>query len=234
MAPNNHFLASLTPPDLKALEPHLDLRELDRNDVLNTVGDRIRFAYLPSNAIISVMTVMSNGDRVETRTIGRESGSGLLHALGSRLAYEEVIVQVSGYAWRMPLDVLADQAAISPALVHRIVHHAQATLVQSAQSVACNALHTAEQKLCRWLLMTHDRVGADVVALTQEHLSIMVGVQRTTVTAMALELQDRGLISYRRGRIRILDRAALEQRACECYGVMTYMSGRELADRTPF
>jgi len=183
MAFENHFLHVLDAADLRALEPALEARRLERDEVLSEVGDHVAWAYFPHDAILSVIVVMANGDQVESRTIGRESGYGLLHALGSRVAYERMLVQVAGRAWRLPVGALAARAAESPALVQRIVQHAQATLVQSAQAVACNALHVAEQKLCRWLLMTQDRVGSDVVPLTQEHLSIMMGIQRTTVSS---------------------------------------------------
>jgi CRP-like cAMP-binding protein len=164
-----------------------------------------------------VVTVMSDGSQVESRTIGREGGYGLLHALGSPYSFERMLVQVGGSAWRAPLPALREAALASPSLARTIVQHAQATIVQTAQNTACNTLHSAEQRLCRWLLLTHDRLGSDVLPLTQEHLSIMLGVQRTTVTAIASQLQERGAISYVRGKITILDRPALERCACECY-----------------
>lgn len=229
MAASNHFLDSLDGEDLRALEPALEAREVERNAVLDEVGDRVGFVYLPVSAILSVVTVMADGDQVESRTIGRESGYGLLHALGSRLAYERMLVQVAGRAWRLPVQALADRAAESPVLVQRIVQHAQATVVQATQAAACNALHSAQHKLCRWLLMTQDRLDSDIVPLTQEHLGVMLGVQRTTVSALASELQDRGVIAYAHGKIRILNRRQLEGCACECYGVMTDVTRKQLA-----
>ena len=181
-------------------------------------GRSVSHAILPLGAVISVVTLMRDGRSVESRTVGREGGFGLLHALGSRLSYEQVTCQIAGPAYRISLDALAEAAGKSRDLTRAIVVHAQATLVQSAQQCACNALHGVDGRLCRWLLLTQDRLGDEVLPLTQEHLSIMLGVQRTTVTAAALGLQAHGLIAYSRGKIRVLDRAGLMRGACECYG----------------
>jgi CRP-like cAMP-binding protein len=220
MAWDNHFLDSLDAGDISALRPHLEEVTLERNALLTEAGERISAVYLPTTSILSVITVMKDGGQVESRTIGRESGFGLLHALGSPLSFERMVVQVGGQLWRLPLEVLRRESEARPSLRRTVVHHAQATLIQSAQATACNSLHGAEQRLCRWLLLTQDRLGSNVVPLTQEHLSIMLGVQRTTVTALASELQARGFISYVRGKITILDRPALERCTCECYGAM--------------
>lgn len=217
MSWTNHFLDSLDRADIDALRPHLRDLALERNMLLDEAGQTIIDVYLPTDSILSIVTVMRDGAQVESRTIGRESGYGLLHALGSPISYERMVVQVGGRAWALPLERLRERAASSSPLVRCIVHHAQATLIQSAQSTACNSLHPAEQRLARWLLLTRDRLASDVLPLTQEHLAIMLGVQRTTVTAIASEMQSRGLISYARGKIRIEDHAALERTSCECY-----------------
>jgi CRP-like cAMP-binding protein len=228
MGPENHFLTSLSRADRAALAPHLHQVELVRNEVLAENGEIFGQAHLPAGSIISVVTTMRDGRSVESRTIGRESGFGMLHALGSRLSYELVTVQVGGPAWRISLDALASAARESPSLVKAIVVHGQATVVQSAQQVACNALHAVDARLCRWLLLTQDRLGSDVLPLTQEHLSIMLGVQRTTVTAAALHLQGKGLIAYSRGKIRVLERQGLLNCACECYDATEQAIGRIL------
>lgn len=227
---SNHFLNSLSRSDLALIEPALTTVDLVRDDVIVEAGDRVRTATLPANSIVSVLAVMKDGRAVESRTIGRESGFGLLHALGSRFSYERVIVQVGGPAHQLPLAVLADAAKQSGSLMSAIARHAQATIVQSAQGTACNTLHSAEHRLCRWLLMTQDRLGGDVIPLTQEHLAIMLGVQRTTVTMLASQLQANGAISYARGRIKILERRALMACACECYDVMSEAVEQVLAD----
>lgn len=221
MAWDNHFLDSLNEKVLSNLKPALGEVALERNQLLDDAGRPIAYVYLPIDCILSVLTVMEDGSQVESRTIGREGGYGLLQALGSPVSYERTLCQVGGRAWRTPLGALRRAAERSAHIREAIVRHAQATLLQAAQSTACNTLHRAEQRLCRWLLMTQDRLGgAEIVPLTQEHLSIMLGVQRTTITAVASELQERGAISYTRGRIRVADRAALERCSCECYGAI--------------
>ncbi|WP_411288663.1 Crp/Fnr family transcriptional regulator [Phenylobacterium sp.] len=217
---NNRFLDDLSAEDLRRLRPHLHTVELARGQVLDEPETRVSGVYLPVNCIISVITVMNNGAQVETRTIGCEGGYGLLHALGSPVAYERMEVQLEGRAWRLALAALAAAAADSRSLTDAIVRDGQATILQATQSVACNVLHSAEQRLCRWMLLTHDRVRDDVLPLTQEQLATKLGVQRTTVTAVASQLQARGLISYSRGKIRVLDRPAIERCACECYAAI--------------
>jgi CRP-like cAMP-binding protein len=230
MAWDNRFLDSLPSQQLALLEPGLRRHTVTRDQLLAEVGRPVAQAVFPINCVISVVAVMHDGRQIETRTIGRESGYGLLHALGSRYSYERVTAQIGGEAWRLPIEALANAAATSPALVRRIVQRAQATLVQTAQSTACNTLHPVDQRLCRWLLITHRRLGSDVLPLTQEHLAIMLGVQRTTVTAAASELQASGAIAYSRGRITLLDFAALLSRSCECYDAIEDAGQRVLDD----
>jgi CRP-like cAMP-binding protein len=213
----NHFLDCLSGPDLDGLRPHLAQTRVERNQLLDDALRPISHVYLPVDCILSVLTVMRDGSQVESRTIGREGGYGLLQAVGAPITYERTICQVGGRTWRVPLDAMRQAARQSNGIREAIVRHAQASLLQAAQSTACNTLHRAEQRLCRWLLLTQDRLGSDVVPLTQEHLAIMLGVQRTTVTAAASQLQERGVIAYSRGKIRVLDREAMQRCACECY-----------------
>jgi len=220
MAFANHFLASLEADDLAALAGALEPVSLARSQLIAEAGRPLTHAYLPLASILSIITVMRAGGQVESRTIGRESGFGLLHALGARTSFERVICQVAGDCLRLPIRALAAAARDRPGLVGAIVCHAQATLIQTAQATACNTLHAAMPRMARWLLMTQDRLDSPVLPLTQEHVAIMLGVQRTTVTAVAQELQDRGLIAYSRGRITVLDRPGLRQAACECYLAM--------------
>jgi len=229
----NHFLDSLTGADIAALQPHLTEVALERNQVLGETGRPILNVYLPIDCILSVVIVMRSGVEVESRTIGRESGYGLLHALGAPMAFERMMVQVSGQAWRLPLPALREAAESRISLTRTIVHHAQATIVQTAQGAACNTLHSAEQRLCKWLLLTQDRLRGDVLPLTQEHISIMLGVQRTTVTAVASQLQARGAISYSRGKITVRDRPMIERCACECYGAVQHSVASMIGDGVP-
>jgi CRP-like cAMP-binding protein len=230
MAWSNHFLDALSPAAIALIEDDLERVQLKRDDLVSEVGREVTSVILPVDSIISVITVMTDGHDVESRTIGRESGFGLLHALGSRIGAERVIAQVAGSAWRIKIRALSEAARQSPELTETIVRHAQATIVQSAQAVACNALHSAPQRLCRWLLMTQDRLDSDILPMTQEHLATMLGVQRTTVTALASALQDRRIITYSRGRIRVRDRQALKAGACECYAAVRESSGEILRE----
>jgi CRP-like cAMP-binding protein len=230
MAWDNHFLDSLPDSDLERIRPDLSEVRLERNQLLDEAGRPVAYVYLPIDCILSVLTVMKDGAQVESRTIGRESGYGLLQALGAPTSYERTITQVGGRCWRAPLGAMRAAAQESATLSAQIVRHAQAAVLQASQSTACNTLHRAEQRLCRWLLLTQDRLGFDVLPLTQEHLAIMLGVQRTTVTATASKLQERGLIRYARGRIRVLDREGLKRLSCECYEAIEAGVSRIFAD----
>lgn len=217
MAFGNHFLDGLRQSDVTALLPHLRKVRLLQNQSLAKSGEPVVRSVLPLDAIISVILEMRDGRQVETRTIGCESGFGLLHVLGSSMSFETVTTQIEGDAYAIDQRAFAAQARESPSLMESIVRHGQATIVQSAQGVACNALHDVKQRLARWLLTTQDRVGRDELPLTQQHLSVMLAVQRTTVTAAASDLQNEGAIAYRRGRIMVRDRDLLMRRSCECY-----------------
>jgi CRP-like cAMP-binding protein len=204
---------------------------LERDAVLAEPHKPLRTVYFPISCIISVIAVMRDGRQVESRTVGCESGYGLLHALGSRVSFEGCTCQVGGEAYVLPVAALGEAAARHPGLTKKIVQHAQATLLQAAQSTACNTLHSVDQRLCRWLLLSRERLGSDELPLTQEHLAIMLGVQRTTVTAVAQEVKADGLISYSRGRIRLRDVEGLKARSCECFEAIERMAEVMLEDR---
>ena len=226
MADGNLFLRHLQARDLESLKPDLRRIDLVVGERITEQGAEVQAAILPINSIVSVITVMRDGRGVESRTIGRESGFGLLHALGSPYAFERVEVQVSGEAWTVPLASLSRLAIASPAALKVIAQFAQSSLVQSTVNLACNALHDVESRFCRWLLMTQDRLGSDILPLTQEHLSIMLAVQRTTINGAAQRLQDEGAIRYSRGRIQVLDRALLRRCSCECFEQIEDSAGR--------
>ncbi len=193
---------------------------LPAGQVLYAVGDVVDAVHFPSTAVLSVVTNMRDGRSVETATVGFESAVGLLSGLGDLPAPSSIFAQIGGAAISVSSEALRQRAAQSPAFMRLILRFAQSNASQSDQSVACNALHNVSARLARWLLMTDDRVGNDTVPLTQEYLAVMVGVQRTTVSAAAAELKAANLIRYVRGRIEIIDRPGLERRACECYGVI--------------
>jgi CRP-like cAMP-binding protein len=216
----NALLDHLGDADFGLLEPHLTEKYLERDTLINDPSDRMDSVYFPNGAILSVITLMEDGRGVESATIGRESGYGVLAAFASHTAHNRVIVQVPGQSFIMPAARLKEAAAKSASLGAELIRRAQGNLAQVEQSVACNALHTVEERLCRWILLSADRGDGRVVPLTQEYLAIMLGVQRTTVTQAARVLQAEGLINYARGAIEIVNRPGLEETVCECYGVV--------------
>jgi CRP-like cAMP-binding protein len=214
----NSLLAALSSDDYALISGSLAPVELDKGRLLYDPGDIIETVYFPHNCVISLMTLMDNGAAIESATIGREGALGLMTAFSPRQALSRAIVQVAGSASRMSAAALLDAGQRSSSLRRLIDRHSDALFGHAAQSVACNALHSVEARFCRWLLTCHDRIDDNTVGLTQEFLADMLGVQRTTVTAVAGALQAKGLIRYRRGVVDILDRQGLEAMSCECYG----------------
>ncbi|HYF54877.1 MAG TPA: Crp/Fnr family transcriptional regulator [Salinarimonas sp.] len=214
----NRLIASLKPQDLSVLEPFLDPVLLSRGEVLFEPGDDVVATYFPAaGTMASLVVPMADGRAVEAASIGREGAVGGIVSAGNKPAFARAVVQMPGTALRIEAARLDEAKDRSKTLRDLFARYADALLAQVLQSVACNALHTIEQRYGRWLLMTQDRVGGSELELTQEFLSEMLGVQRTTVTAAARTLQDRGVIQYRRGRITILDRPRLERLSCECH-----------------
>ena len=219
-AGRNRLLDLLAPADFSVLAPHLKDVPLERGRVLYDTGNEIEHVYFPHSGMVSVVVVMPDGETVETATIGREGAVGLTVGLGLRVARSRAIVQLPGSAARIPAARVAQAAHGSETLRNLVANHADRLLAQVQQSVACNALHDVEARLCRWLLQTRDCTGSDTLPLTQEFLSQMLGVRRTTVTLIARMLQTAGMIHYRRGLIHIRDVAALQEAACDCYRVV--------------
>lgn len=215
----NHLLAALPPPELSALTPYLREVSLCRGAVLHEPGDLIEDVYFPHDAVISLVGIMQNGGSVETAMIGREAALGLGAALSSPRAAARAVVQLPGKAARIGAAELR-QAALNSAVLRELAGRSNDLMIaQLHQSVACNALHSAEARLCRRLLEYSDRAGGEL-ALTQDALAQAISVRRTTVTIIAQILQDGGAIRYRRGVIQVLDRALLEKSVCECYHSM--------------
>lgn len=213
----NRLLASLPSDDFALIAPHLVQVDLERGRLLYDPGDRIDTVYFPLDGVISLMTLMENGAAIESATIGPEGALGLTAAVAPRQSLGRAIVQTPCRACRINAAHLHEVWEKSPRLRELVDRHAEALFGHAIQSVACNALHSVEARFCRWLLTCHDRISEDRVALTQEFLADMLGVQRTTVTAVARALQEKGVIRYRRGIVDIIDRAGLETIACECY-----------------
>ena len=216
----NLLLAALPPEDLGLMSPHLAQVELERGKLLYDPGDRIETIYFPHDGVLSLMTLMENGAAIESATVGREGALGLAAAVSPRASLVRAIVQTPTRAVRISAGQMHEAWEKSPRIREIVDRHGEALFGHAIQSVACNALHSVEARFCRWLLTCHDRISTDTIALTQEFLADMLGVQRTTVTAVARALQEKGAIRYRRGVVDIIDRTILEQLACECYGVI--------------
>lgn len=217
----NALLASLKPQDRALLEPHLEQAEIRRGDVLFEAGEDVIATYFPvAGSMISLVLAMRDDREIEVATIGQEGAIGGIVSSGHRPAFSRIVVEIGGLALRMPTDQLEEAKKRSPTLRDLFSRYADVLLAQTMQSVACNALHSIEERCCRWLLATQDRVATRDLPLTQEFLAELLGVQRTTVSAAAQALQRKGLINYRRGQITISDRAGLEEAACECYAAV--------------
>jgi CRP-like cAMP-binding protein len=213
----NRLLAALEPADLALLSPHIKHSRLKQGVVLQEAGDPIGTIYFPESGMISLLAVMEAGNGVETATIGREGAVGVMAGLGGRSATGRAVVQLEGEFLQIGVAQFQSAMGQSPAMRNLLARYNDAKITLVYQVAGCNALHQVSRRLCRWLLQTRDRNDSDIIPLTHEFLSEMLGVQRTTVTMLASELQELGLIHYRRGRIEIADRDRLEQRACECY-----------------
>ena len=216
----NSLLEALPAADLAMFALHLTQIDLERGRLLYDPGDPIEQVYFPHDGVISLMTLMENGAAIESTTIGPEGALGLMAAVAPRQSLSRAIVQTPLRAARISAERLHDAWTRSAPLRHLVDRHTEALYGHAIQSVACNALHSVEARFCRWLLTCHDRISTDTIALTQEFLADMLGVQRTTVTAVARSLQEKGVIRYRRGVVDIVDRQALQTLTCECYGVI--------------
>lgn len=230
----NHLLASLPESEYALLQPHLKDVLLKQGTILCEQGELIDQVYFPDSGMVSIVVVLSEGEKsVETATVGREGAVGAIAGLGERRATARAIVQVAGKGMRLSARQLQLAVRQSPVLRDFIVRYQEMLLHQAQQSTACNALHEARPRLCRWLLQTRDRLDSDLVALTQEFLAQMLGVRRTTVTELARGLQSKGLVRYKRGKIEILDRAGLEDCACECYEALRNQADYYFPRRIP-
>ena len=222
MENRNLVLRALGDADRLVLEAEMRDIPLASGDVLYEPDYPVEWVYFPQTAVLSVVTVMTDGRTIESDTVGCESVVGVLAALGSSVSISRTLTQIPGSATRLSASRLRHQAGVSAELRKLLIRHSQANLAQAHQSVACNALHGVNQRLCRWLLMSQDRTVNAVVELTQQDLATMVGVQRTTITKALGELTATGLIRRARGRIEILDRARMEAQVCECYDAVRW------------
>jgi CRP-like cAMP-binding protein len=214
----NRLLGALGAHDFAVLEPHLERIALPRGKVLFEPGDDVHTTYFPcQRTMVSLLIVTRDGREVEAATIGREGAVGGIVSEGHKPAFGRAVVQVPGSAFIISTSHLEAAKLGSARFGDLFSRYADALLAQMMQGVACNALHSVEERCARWLLATHDRAGDHIIQLTQESLAEMLGVQRTTVSAVTSSLAGRGLIKTLRGRVEILDRKGLERVACECY-----------------
>ena len=212
----NLFLASLPPDDFAALLPYLETVDLKRGHVLYHTGDAITHAYLPHDCIVSLVTLMEDGQAVEMTALGREAMVGVVSAPATRTAIGEFVVQLTGCASRIPMADLDKVMIDRPHVLRSLRNVNEFIISQTLYSVACNAVHSVEARCCRWILSSRDRVGKDTLALTHEFLAEMIGVQRSTVSAILKQFQTAGFLEQKRGAIAIRDNAGLERLACEC------------------
>ncbi len=216
----NKLLAGLPAKAYRRLVAGLEPVALQFGDVLYEAGRRMRHVYFPGDSLVSLLTLVNGHLALEVGMVGREGMVGLPLALGRDVSPVRALVQGAGGAMRMTSARFSREMRKTPMLRRGVYRYADALLAQVSQTAACNRFHQVEQRLARWLLMTRDRVRSDEFRLTQEFLAHMLGVRRVGVTRAAASLQDRKLIEYRRGSIRILDGKGLEAAACECYGIV--------------
>jgi CRP-like cAMP-binding protein len=216
----NHLLAALPASDYERLAPHLELIPLKLGEVLYEPGVQLRYVYFPTTSIVSLLYVMEDGASAEIAIVGNEGILGISLFMGGETTPSRAVVQSAGYGYRLKAQLLKDEFQRFGPMLHLLLRYTQALITQMAQTAVCNRHHSVDQQLCRWLLLSLDRLESNELSMTQELIANMLGVRREGVTEAAGKLQDAGLISYRRGRITVLDRPGREERSCECYQVV--------------
>jgi CRP-like cAMP-binding protein len=226
----NHLLAALPAAEFERLSPHLGLVSMPLGSMLYEPGGQLEHAYFPTSAVVSLHYVMESGVSAESAGVGNEGVVGISLFMGGETTSSSAVVQIAGHAYRLDARLLKQEFDRAGVVQQLLLRYTQALITQTSQTAACNRHHTVEQQLCRWLLLTIDRVPSRDVVMTQELVANMLGVRREGVTEAAGKLQQAGLISYRRGHIAVLERSGLETRACECYAVVRKELGRLLSD----
>jgi CRP-like cAMP-binding protein len=220
----NTILLSLHGKDSKSILELLEWVDLSTHTVLHEAGEAIEFGYFVNGGLASILNVMADGKSVEVGLSGKEGFIGIPLVVGFKTSPSRVVMQVAGNAFRIRARDLPDTLAKWPDLEKSLQRYSQALMMQAAQIAACNRLHEVDQRLARWLLMSQDRLGGSDVPLTQQFLAHMLGTRRASVTVAARRLQKAGSISYKRGKVRIMDRPQLERASCECYQKMNAQS----------
>jgi CRP-like cAMP-binding protein len=226
----NNLLAALPATDFERLQPHLALVPLPLGEALYESGIELRHVYFPTDSIVSLLYVMSDGASAEIAVVGNDGVIGVSLFMGGETTPSRAVVQSAGYAYRLTGQLLKEEFLRAGAMQHLLLRYTQALLTQMAQTAVCNRHHSLDQQLCRWLLLSLDRLASNKLVMTQELIANMLGVRREGVTEAAGNLQLAGLIHYSRGHITVLDRAGLEARTCECYAVVKTECDRLLPD----
>ena len=216
----NHLLDALPAVDYQRIAPQLELVPMSLGEVLYESGARMRYVYFPTTCIISLLYVMEDGASAEMAIVGNEGMLGISLFMGGETTPSRAVVQSAGHAFRLKADLLKDEFGRFGPTMHLLLRYTQTLITQMAQTAVCNRHHSVDQQLCRWLLLSLDRLASSEISMTQELIANMLGVRREGVTEAAGKLQDAGLIHYSRGRITVLDRPGLEARSCECYQVV--------------
>jgi CRP-like cAMP-binding protein len=217
---SNRLLDAMEPASRKRIAPHLEPINIKLGTVVCDAGGLLKHAYFPKGCVLSLLTVLENGSAIETANIGREGAFGLFAAMYSRVSFNRCLVQMEGAMVRCPIAFLHSEFKRSEYVRDLFVSYSETLLSQVQQTVACNAMHSTEERMCRWLLMMHDRAEGEFLTYTHEFLAHILGANRKSVTLAAQSMQTAGLISYRRGTIQVLDRPALEKASCECYSIV--------------
>jgi CRP-like cAMP-binding protein len=216
----NQLLGAFEPEIRELIDPHLRPVTLKLGALVCEAGGLLEHAYFPEGAVLSLLTALENGSAIETANIGREGAFGLFAAMYSRVSFNRCIVQMEGLMLQCPIEILRTAFTKSEHVRDLFVSFSETLLSQVQQTVACNALHSTEERMCRWLLMMHDRAEGEILTYTHEFLSHILGANRKSVTLAAQSMQNAGLISYHRGTMQVVDRLGLEDASCECYAVV--------------
>jgi len=226
----NRLLAALPDAEWERVLPHLEKVEMPLGKVLYESGDRLAHVYFPTTSIVSLLYVMENGSSAEIAVVGNEGIVGISLFMGGNSTPSRAVVQSAGRGFRLKANLLMEEFDRAGPVLHLLLRYTQALITQMAQTAVCNRHHSLDQQLCRWLLLSLDRLQSNELAMTQELIANMLGVRREGVTEAAGHLHHAGLIDYQRGHITVLDRAGLEKRTCECYAVVKKEYDRLLAN----
>jgi CRP-like cAMP-binding protein len=226
----NHLLAALPSAEFERLRPHLELVPMPLGEVLYESGGQLHHVYFPTTAIISLHYVMEDGSSAEIAGVGNEGILGISLFMGGNTTPSRAVIQTAGHGYRLKAQFMMEEFNRAGVMLRLLLRYTQALITQMSQTAVCNRHHSLEQQLCRWLLLTLDRLPSNELVMTQELVASMLGVRREGVTEAAGKLQHAGIISYRRGHITVLDRSGLETHACECYKVVKKEFDRLLSD----